>query len=255
MIVDRTWCSGIITAAIYPVLSGQYYVSATQSNASHSTVAQLFTLMIVFIRLMRFSGIEQASMVVSALSLLPTLLFFIFTLPHTQVSTLFDTSGTYNCTTSGSGDSDDSIDLSSYTWSDGQAVCTIDTQYGALLSFALFCWSGFWNIGTLAGQVSSPRSTFPRVLSVLVRVSSMWYVTTIGVVLLIIMQIPVVFLQSILALVLFLSVDNNLGNYKVSIHPFTLCLRSSSHVACFRSVILPVWGPRSGVLGWASVSR
>jgi hypothetical protein len=82
---------------------------------------------------------EKLNMLFTIISIVPSLLYFGFLFPHVKAGPWMKTSEIYNCSTVSNGtyvvsDDDD------FYYANGD--CKMPLQLGALLSFALWLWSG-----------------------------------------------------------------------------------------------------------------
>ena len=173
------------------MLAGQYIASARRLSYPAPFISEVIVFILVCVRLLRFSGLERVNLVLSAVSIVPTVLYFLFTIPHIDPSTWAESTGEFNCTQY---DYSGAVFISDDDWSERNGMCRAPRNRGQLLAFALWSWSGFFNIGTLAGQINNPRKVFPVVLVILV---------------------IVVLSQTVLSLALSISVDQNLADYEV----------------------------------------
>ena len=147
--------------------------------------SEAIIMLVIFMSMFRFSGLTKFNMVLILSSLLPSFVFIAFTIPHIDPHTWTESHGIYNCS-----DSDNATDSEWYT---GDGMCQVSALWGSILSYSLWAWCGFFNIGTLAGEVANPHKMFPQALMIL---------------------IPIVFVQTVLPLALSISIDTNLNNYE-----------------------------------------
>ena len=148
MRLRRTWINCILCAAIYPVLAGEYCVQALGLDVRSQWFAELMVGIIMIMRMFNFASLERVNMLLTILSLLPSIFFFGYTFQYADPHAWGDKSGVYNCTTiAANGSIVISNDDDFYVPSTGE--CKVPLQLGSLMSFALWLWSGFFNIGLL----------------------------------------------------------------------------------------------------------
>ena len=146
------WANNVLNAAIYPVLAGYYIVDAVgqSTGPSHAFYAQMIVLLCVISRLFDFGNLSRVSLVLTIIALTPTLLYIAFAFKYIKPSSWTDTSGDYNCSTVSSNGTymhDDD------TYYEGGGMCTMPLNWGNLLSYALWEWCGFFNIGTVSDYI------------------------------------------------------------------------------------------------------
>eukprot|EP00048_Salpingoeca_helianthica_P000768 m.43866 g.43866 ORF g.43866 m.43866 type:complete len:541 (+) comp10840_c0_seq2:235-1857(+) len=165
------WISYIFDASVYPVLAGQYVAAEWDMEAtfgSEKTGVSIVALMIViFVTTLKLLGTQvlvRFSTVLLVLSISPSLIYMIWGLAY----------------------------LEPKTWVVTESP-ELETDYSMLVSWLLWLYSGFFSLGSLAGEVDRPTYTFPRVIMILV---------------------PCVILFNVTPLAISISLDDDWNNYE-----------------------------------------
>eukprot|EP00047_Mylnosiga_fluctuans_P008401 m.7106 g.7106 ORF g.7106 m.7106 type:complete len:548 (+) comp2165_c0_seq2:144-1787(+) len=150
------WIAYIFDASVYPVLAGQY-VSAefdVAVNGDAETGVSLVALGIVWfvtgLKLLGTDVLVKFNTVLLVISIFPSLVYMLWGMAY----------------------------LEPHTWTISEGV---ETNWSLLISWLLWLYSGFFSLGSLAGEVDRPKYTFPRVIMVLVPVVIIFNVTPLAV--------------------------------------------------------------------------
>jgi amino acid transporter len=136
-------------------------------------------LLIIVIRLFNFDFLVRFSTFFTLMSVIPAILYIGFAMQHVQPSAWLDTSGKQNCT--------DPVNFN------GPEVCqSVPVEWGRLLPFTMWLWSGFFSLSSLAGEVKNPGRNIPIATAIL---------------------IPFVALEIVFPLALSISIDEDQSNY------------------------------------------
>jgi amino acid transporter len=120
---------------------------------------QCFVILIAILRLFNLNILAKFSTVLMLMSVIPTLMYIGFMLPHdADGSVWLSTTGKSNCT----GLLNASYGLTSPLHESHYAHCEkTDLDLGELFPQMLFIWGGFNALGTLAGEVQNPGRNIP----------------------------------------------------------------------------------------------
>ena len=215
--ICRTWLNYVVDSAVYPVLAGHYIVRAASIDLGYVQMfAEAMVLIVFLIRMFQFDVLVRFSTALTFISLAPALLYIGFAFPHVDPSTWMNTDGDYNCNVTRTDTASNNTLHQAFmqnlsTWSFGnqstttpvhhttttpspfRTSCHVETDWGDFLPYVFWCLSGFFSIGTLAGQVRNPRRDVPLSLLIL---------------------IPIVLTELTLPLALTISIDQDLKNYE-----------------------------------------
>lgn len=163
------WLAYIFDSSVYPVLAGQYVLtvwSLGDSVGSEATGVSIVALIIVvFVTGLKLAGTQilvRFSTLLLVMSIFPSLIYMLWGMAYLEPASWAITSG-------------------------------VEMDWSMFISWLLWLYSGFFSLGSLAGEVEKPTYTFPRVVAVLV---------------------PVVILFNVTPLAISTSLDQDWGKYK-----------------------------------------
>eukprot|EP00042_Codosiga_hollandica_P049082 m.562600 g.562600 ORF g.562600 m.562600 type:complete len:526 (+) comp57807_c0_seq3:416-1993(+) len=202
-----TWLGYCVDGAVYPVLAGHYVVRASGLDIEYiEAFAGSVVLVIFVIRLFHLDVLIKFSTALTIMSLVPAALYVGFAVPYAHPSDWLNTSGDFTCNTTDTHPHSSTAPTSKYGLSTTLPMnnvtlepfplletCKIEPNWGTFLPYVIWCMSGFFSIGTLAGQVSNPRRSIPLAL---------------------IFLIPIVVAELVVPLALSVSIDPDLKDYE-----------------------------------------
>lgn len=131
------WLTNALDAAVYPQLAAHYIAATFGSQAGLQQVVCFGTVAAVAImNLLGLGCVTASQSACFVLSLLPCLAFIAIGLPRVDPAAVVATGG-------------------------------VPTDWALLLSWALWLYSGFSSLGSMAGEVERPNRTYPIVVGVL----------------------------------------------------------------------------------------
>ena len=131
------WLNNLIQSAIYPVLASYYITEAVGGAIPREVYCEMVVSVMLAMRMFDFNGLTRVSILLSAISVTPTVLFIGFAAEHMDPSTWTDTKGEYNCSKFSSNDSH--IIPNDDDWAVSEGICRVPVNWGSLLSYCL--WS------------------------------------------------------------------------------------------------------------------
>jgi len=155
------WIIWLVDSSVYPVLASHFISNQFKMpKALQSLVADIIIVSITMVKLTGTKAVVRLSSVISAVSFVPTVIYMLVGIPKLETKELVERTG--------------------------------EVDWPLLLSWMLWLYSGFFSMGSLAGQVRDPQKTYVKVTGVL---------------------IPFVMLLNIWPLAVSLSIDNDRDNY------------------------------------------
>ena len=133
------WVIWLVDSSVYPVLASHFVAKEFElSRSAQALVADFVVVAITFVKLIGTKAIVRMSGVISTVAFVPTVLYMLLGLGR--------------------------LKLGRATVASGEA------DWPLLLSWMLWLYSGFFSLGSLAGQVREPQTTYQRVTAVLIPV-------------------------------------------------------------------------------------
>ena len=120
------------------MLAGQYVTNALNVPFSAPVVSEFVVALLVAVRLFRFSGLEKVNMVLSMVSIVPSIFFLVVTIPYLNPSRWVESTGEYNC--SYYDPNLQNLTITTDDWSELNGFCIVPRNRGQLLSFSLWMW-------------------------------------------------------------------------------------------------------------------
>ena len=159
--VAQTWIIWLVDSSVYPVLAGHFVARQFGiSGAAQALVADAIIFCLTLVKLAGTRSIVKLSSFISTVSFLPTIIYMVLGMSELKP--------------------------------ERAAVSSGETDWPLLLSWMLWLYSGFFSLGSLAGQVERPQRTYTRVTALL---------------------IPTVTLLNAIPLLVSLSVDDDRSHY------------------------------------------
>lgn len=165
------WAAYIFDSAVYPVLAGEYAIAifdldglSHDATMAKSLFAMIIIIVITILKLMGTGVLVKVSTFLLLLSLVPSIIYVFYGFKVMKPKEWINT---------------DYIPGQEINWS-------------LFFSWILWLYCGFFSLGSLAGEVSGPKSTFLVVIAILV---------------------PFVVLVNVLPLAVSVSLDSDLSHY------------------------------------------
>jgi len=136
------WLANLLDAAVYPQIAAKYVTQALKlGEGGEQAICAAMVVCVAVTNCMGLDWVTASQSVVFFLSLFPSLLFIAIGLGRVQLDVLASLEGEYD--------------------------------WALLISWALWLYSGFSSLGSMAGEVQSPKSVYPAVVAILLPLVSL----------------------------------------------------------------------------------
>lgn len=165
------WSAYIFDSAVYPVLAGEYAIAifdldglSTDEAVAKSMFAMIIIVIITLLKLMGTGVLVKVSTFLLVMSLIPSIIYVFYGFKV----------------------------MKPVEWVNTKYIEGEEINWSLFISWTLWLYCGFFSLGSLAGEVSGPKTTFLIVIAILV---------------------PFVVLVNVLPLAVSLSLDPDLSHY------------------------------------------